>query len=154
MTLPDHIQQTVKSELERYETKRSAIIPSLFAVQKEYGWVNDETIDALSLLMDLPEAWIREVRDFYTMFNRKPVGKKHVQVCCNVSCAMNGGRELAEHLSKTFAVAEGAVSEDGQVTITRVECLGSCDTAPMMQVNDEYYENLTHESAVETIKGL
>src|SRR5271156_885233 len=97
-------QEIVKKELTRYETKHSAIIPALYQVQKEKGWVPDEAVTYLSQLMNLPEAHINEVRCFYTMFNQKPVGKWHVQVCTNISCAMNGGRELARHLCQHFGV--------------------------------------------------
>ena len=122
----------VKKELTRYETKRSAIIPCLYKVQEENdGWVSPESVEYLSKLMDLPSAWVNEVLKFYTMFNQKPVGKLHVQVCCNISCAMNGGRELANHLNKTFNIKDGEISADGNVTISRAECLGSCGTAPV-----------------------
>jgi NADH-quinone oxidoreductase subunit E len=104
--------------------------------------------------MDMPEAHINEALSFYTMFNKTPVGKLHVQVCANVSCAMNGGRELAEHICRAFKVQEGEMSKDGKMTVCRVECLGSCDTAPMMQINDRYYENLTKDKAVEIIQKL
>lgn len=144
----------VKKELTRYEDKKSAIIPSLYRVQKENGWVSPESVKYLSHIMDLPEGWIEEVLTFYTMFNKQPVGKLHVQVCANVSCAMNGGRELLSHLCKTFSTEEGTVSGDGRYTFTRVECLGACDKAPMMQVNDNYYENLTQDSAVKLLKEM
>ena len=146
----------VKKELTRYEDRKSAIIPSLYRVQEENGgWVSPECVKYLSQLMDLPEAWIEEVLTFYTMFNKQPVGKLNVQVCTNVSCAMNGGRELLSHLCKTFNTEEGAVSADGRYSFIRVECLGACDKAPMMQVNvEDYHENLTHEKAVEILKGM
>jgi NADH-quinone oxidoreductase subunit E len=145
----------VKKELSRYEDRRSAIIPALYRVQKENGgWVSAECVTYLSKAMDLPESYIEEVLTFYTMFNRKPVGKFHVQVCCNISCAMNGGRELMNSLCSTFKTEPGAVSSDGRYTFSAVECLGSCGTAPMMQVNDDYYENLTEQSAVEILRGL
>ena len=148
-------QEFVKKELQRYEDPYSAIIPSLYRVQKEHGgWVPDEAIGHLSQLMDLPEADIYEVFKFYTMFNQKPVGKLHVQVCTNISCSMNGGRELADHICKAYNTKIGEVSPDGKVTVSRVECLGSCDTAPMLQVNDRYLENLTPESAVEQLRKL
>jgi NADH-quinone oxidoreductase subunit E len=145
----------VKKELERYEAKESAIIPCLYRAQQENGgWVSDECIEHLSQLMGIPFARIHEVCTFYTMFNRKPVGKFHVQVCVNVSCAMNGGRELMSHLCHHFHTAPGEVSKDGRYTFTGVECLGSCGTAPMMQVNDRYFENLTNDSAVRTLESL
>jgi NADH-quinone oxidoreductase subunit E len=144
----------VKKELTRYETAYSAIIPSLFKVQKEKGWVPPEAVPALAKIMNIPEAHINEVLYFYTMFNKTPVGKYHVQVCTNISCAMNGGRELAQALCKHYNVEEGQMSSDGKVTISRVECLGSCGTAPMMQVNDTYVESLTVDSAIRKLKDM
>lgn len=147
-------QEFVKAELNRYETKHSAIIPSLFQVQKEKGWVAPEAVHYLSDLMGLPSSHINEVLYFYTMFNKEPVGKLHVQVCTNISCSMNGGRELAEKLCKHFGTVNGEKSADGKVTVTRVECLGSCDTAPMMQVNDRYIENLDFDKALKALKDM
>jgi NADH-quinone oxidoreductase subunit E len=148
-------EKFVKSELKRYEDPHSAIIPALYRVQKENGgWVSPECVAYLAKLMDLPDSHIEEVLTFYTMFNKKPVGKYHVQVCTNISCAMNGGRELLDHLCQEFRTDEGAISTDKRFTFTRVECLGSCGTAPMMQVNDDYHENLTHDSATQLLKGL
>lgn len=145
----------VKKEMARYETKRSAIIPSLFRVQKENGgWVSPECISYLAQLMELPEAWINEVFNFYTMFNKVPVGKLHVQVCNNISCCMNGSRELTQKLCEEFDIEMDEVSADKMISISSVECLGSCGTAPMMQVNEDYYENLTPESAIQKLKEL
>jgi NADH-quinone oxidoreductase subunit E len=147
--------QSVKKELSRYETKESAIIPSLFIAQKENkGWVSQDVISHLSQVMEIPESKINEVFKFYTMFNQKPVGKYHVQVCATISCALNGARELSNHLCHELKVKMNEVTEDGRFTVSRVECLGSCGTAPMMQVNDRYYENLTNESAMNILRGL
>jgi NADH-quinone oxidoreductase subunit E len=104
--------------------------------------------------MDLPESKINEVFSFYSMFNKKPIGRYHVQVCGTLSCHINGARELIDYLCKEFGVKLDEVSADGKITISRVECLGSCGTAPMMQINDKYYENLTPESAMQIIRGL
>ncbi len=148
-------KEFVKKELARYETKESAIIPSLYQVQKENGgWVSEEAIAHLSGLMDIPEARINEVFHFYTMFNKKPVGKYHVQVCCNVACAMAGTREMTDMFLDEHKVKEGEMTEDGRFTFTRVECLGACDKAPMMQINDDYHEDLSPESARRLLEGL
>ena len=146
----------VKKEVARYEDRKSAIIPSLFRVQQENGgWVSPECVKYLAGVMDIPEIWIEEVLSFYTMFNKRPVGQFHVQVCCNVSCAMNGGRELLQHLCSTFKVDRETVTPDGRYSFTQAECLGACDKAPMLQVNaDPYLEGLTNESAVAMLKGL
>lgn len=145
----------VKKELARYETKESAIIPSLFVAQKENkGWINEEVIHHLSKVMDIPESKINEVFKFYTMFNQKPVGKYHVQVCGTLSCHINGAPEVMGHLCRELKVGLDEVTEDGRFSVSRVECLGSCGTAPMMQVNDDYHENLTPESAMNLLRGL
>jgi len=148
-------QAFVKTELKRYETKESAIIPSLYRVQKENGgWVNQEAIEYLSSFMEIPSARINEVFQFYTMFNKEPVGKYHVQVCCNVACAMAGGRELVEEFCRENGVETGEITKDKRFTFSRVECLGACDKAPMMQINDDYHEGLTTESAKKILQGL
>lgn len=145
----------VKKELTRYEAKESAIIPSLYIAQKEnQGWVSNDVIKHLSQVMEIPESRINEVFKFYTMFNQKQVGKYHVQVCTNISCALVGSRELAHHLCKELNVKYDEITADGRFTVSKVECLGSCGTAPMMQVNDRYYENLTPESAMNTLRTM
>ncbi len=147
--------EKIKTELTRYEVKESAIIPALYIAQKENnGWVSDAVIHSLSKVMGLAESRITEVFKFYTMFNQKPVGKYHVQVCTNISCALNGGREMGRHICKELGVDYGQVTEDGKFTVDHVECLGSCGTAPMMQINEDYHENLTPESAMTVLRGL
>ncbi|MGE5086091.1 MAG: complex I 24 kDa subunit family protein [Bacillota bacterium] len=145
----------VKKELARYEAKESAIIPSLYIAQKENnGFITPDIIRHLSQVMDIPEARINEVFKFYTMFNQKPVGKYHIQVCTNISCALEGGREMASHICKELGVKYDEVTSDGRFTVSKVECLGSCGTAPMMQVNDTYHEKLTPESAMNLLRGM
>ena len=151
--LSKETKEFVKKELGRYEDRYSAIIPCLYKAQEENGWISAEVIDSLAKEMDLPHSRIWEVAKFYTMFNKEPVGKYHIQVCCNISCSMAGGRELTQMICKKLGVKEGEISENGKFTVSRVECLGSCDTAPMMQVNDEYYENLTEEKVEKLLKS-
>lgn len=155
--LSDEGLKYVKSELTRYETKQSAIIRCLYRGQDENGgWVSPEVIQALSKAMDIPPAQIEEVASFYTMFNLKPVGKFHVQVCCTLSCAMAGARELTDAMMKEAGCAKlGDTSKDGMFTFSKVECLGSCDTAPMLQINrDPYIESLNTESALKLVRDL
>lgn len=144
----------IQKELKRFESRRSAVLPSLYIVQKDRGWVSEDLVEALSKEMEIPSSDILEVRNFYTMFNQKPVGKLHVQVCTNISCSMNGGRELTRHICEKYNVGLGEVSPCGKVSVDQVECLGACDKAPMMQVNDQYHEDLTKETAVEILAKL
>ncbi len=147
----------VKKELSRYENKQSAIIRCLYKAQDENGgWLSPDAIEQVSKVMDIPIAQIEEVATFYTMFNMKPQGKYHIQVCCTLSCAMAGAREMTDLMMKECGVKNtGEVSRDGKFSFSKVECLGSCDTAPMLQINrDPYIENLNHEKALKLMKEL
>lgn len=143
----------VNKEMTRYETKLSCLIPCLYQIQKEKGWISSEAVSWLSQHTSIPEASVYEVLTFYTMFNQKPVGKIHVQVCCNVSCCLEGSRELVQTLCETFKVKEGEISADGNWTFSKVECLGACDEAPVMQVNDQHVGKLKGDRAIEVLKS-
>lgn len=155
--LSDEGLKYVKSELTRYEQKQSAIIRCLYRAQDENGgWISPEVVQHLSDVMEIPAAQIEEVSTFYTMFNKKPVGKYHIQVCCTLTCGMMGGRELTDTMMKEAGCAElGETSKDGLFTFSKVECLGSCDTAPMLQINREpYTENLNEAKGIQLVKDL
>jgi NADH-quinone oxidoreductase subunit E len=148
LKLPDESRAFIQKELKRYEDRHSALIPCLFEVQKVFGYVSREAIDLLAQETDIPPSRIAEVADFYTMFNKVPVGKYHIQVCTNISCAMVGARETAEYFREK-------VGQDSKFTVTNVECLGACGMAPMAQINDDYHENLTNskiDKLLETLK--
>ncbi|MDA8180188.1 MAG: NADH-quinone oxidoreductase subunit NuoE [Deltaproteobacteria bacterium] len=132
--------------LTRYPDRKAAILPALHLAQKEFGYVSDEAIVYLAGLVGASPAEIEGVASFYTMYDRKPVGKYHVQICRNISCSLLGAEHLIEHVSRKLGVRPGETTPDGKFTLEKVECLGSCGTAPVMQVNDEYHENLTVES--------
>lgn len=148
-------KQKVLNELKRYESKQSAVLPALYIGQKENnGFINAEVIKELSKVMDIPEAQINEVFTFYSMYNKDKVGKYHVQVCRTLSCMLNGAEELTAHLCTELNVRLNEVTTDGRFTISEVECLGSCGTAPMMQIGNKYHENLTPESAMNLLRGM
>ena len=126
----------------KYPRRDAALIPLLEEVQKEKGFVPEEAMDALAALLELPYARVKSVVTFYTMFNRAPVGKYHLQVCRNISCHMAGAPDLLARLRARLGIAEGETTKDGLFTLSAVECLGACGAAPVMQVNDEYFERL------------
>ena len=132
--------------LTRYPDRKAVILPALHLAQKEFGYVSDEAIVYIAGLVGASPAEIEGVASFYTMYDRKPVGKYHVQICRNISCSLLGAEHLIEHVAGKLGVKPGATTPDGKFTLSQVECLGSCGTAPVMQVNDEYHENLTVES--------
>jgi NADH-quinone oxidoreductase subunit E len=140
--------------LSRYPDKEAVILPALHLAQKEQGYVSDEAIAHIASLLGTSPARIEGVATFYTMYNRKPVGKYHVQICRNISCSLLGAEHLIGHVEKKLGVKPGGTTPDGKFTLTKVECLGSCGTAPVMQVNDDYHENLTVERIDSILDGL
>jgi len=140
--------------LEKYPTKEAALLPTLHLAQKEFGYLSIEGMDYVAKLLNLPPARVYGVASFYTMFNRKPVGKYHIQVCTNLSCSLMGAEEMVKYLEKKLNIKMGQTRADGKFTLSSVECLGSCGTAPMMQVNDLFYENLTFEGIDQILTQL
>ena len=134
----------------RYEDKQAVLLPVLWMVQDKFGWISEESMKEVAELLQLPAKHVYGVVTFYTMFNKAPRGKYHLQVCTNVSCMLRGGYELFRYMSEKLGVKNGETTVDGMFTLEEVECLGSCGTAPMMQVNNrEYYENLSKEKVDE-----
>ena len=136
----------VERLLTRYPDRKAVILPALHLAQKEFGYVSDEAIVYIAGLVGTSPAEIEGVASFYTMYNRQPVGKYHVQICRNISCSLLGAEHLIEHVAGKLGVKPGGTTPDGKFTLSLAECLGSCGTAPVMQVNDDYYENLTEAS--------
>jgi NADH-quinone oxidoreductase subunit E len=129
----------------RYPTTKAMTLPVLWIAQEQFGWISPETMRYVAELLNLPVHHIYGVITFYTMFNTKPVGKHHLQVCTNVSCQLRGADRISRHLCNRLGVRVGETTSEKKFTITEVECLGSCGTAPMMRVNDDYHENLTED---------
>ena len=156
MSLAFSKETRVKYErlLPRYPNREAAILPTLYLAQREFGHLSDEAILYVADLLGFTPARIEGVATFYTMYNQKPVGKYHLQVCRNLSCSLMGAEHLIEHVSEKLGVQPGETTDDGRFTLSTVECLGSCGTAPVMQVNDDYYENLSEESIDAILDGL
>jgi len=138
----------------RYPRKQSALLPALFVAQADHGYVTHGAILDIAKTMDMNPTEVEGVATFYTMFAKKPVGEYVLQVCTTLSCALCGGVELLHHLEEKLGVKAGQTTPDGKFTLIPVECLASCGTAPMMQVNDLYVERLTPESADALIDEL
>lgn len=129
----------------RYPKPMAALLPVLWIAQEQFGWISEEVMHYVAGLLDLPYNHVLGVVTFYTMYNQHPVGKYHIQVCANVSCMLRGSDNLIEHLEHRLGVKVGETTPDRLFTLSEVECLGSCGTAPMMQVNNDYYEDLSRE---------
>jgi NADH-quinone oxidoreductase E subunit len=148
------IEKEFQQLLLKYPSKKSALIPALYIVQREMGYVKPDGIEYVAKLLGMSPAQILEVASFYTMLFLKPVGKNVLWVCHNLSCNLCGAEDVILHLEKSLGVRAGETTADGLFTLLRQECLASCDTAPVMQVNDDYEENLTLKRVDEIIDKL
>ncbi len=127
------------------ERSRSALIPLLFVIQRERGWVDNPGVNFLAKFLNLEVTDVWETATFYSMFNMRPVGRHHIQICKTLSCKIMGEPEITDHICSKLGIHPGETTEDGKYTVTMVECLGSCGTAPMMQIGFDYHEDLTVE---------
>jgi NADH-quinone oxidoreductase E subunit len=126
----------------------SAVMPLLDLAQRQGGgWLTQAAMDYVAGYLKMPPIRVYEVASFYTMFNLKPVGRHHVQVCTNLPCWLRGSDVVAETCRRTLGIGFGETTADGQFTLSEVECLGACVNAPMMQIGDDYYEDLDSDTA-------
>lgn len=154
MMLNEESVKIIKEKAAKYPSKKSAILPALTVAYKQLGYVDDELYIELSKVIDVPALEIAEAATFYTMFPKKPTGKYLLQVCHNISCALLGADSLIKYLEDKLNISKGETTEDGLFTLISVECLGSCATAPMMQINQDYYEKLTREKVDKILDEL
>ncbi len=125
-----------------YPRKRSALIPMLLLAQKEHGYVKPETIDYVGKYLDLNPSEVDSIMSFYTLLRRHPAGKYHITICTNLSCMLRGSDDIEACVKRKLGVNLGETTPDGLFSAMEFECLGSCTTAPVMQINGEFYENL------------
>ena len=150
-------QETLKQfdeVVSRYPEQKSAVLPVLYMAQKEFGHLSQEAIEYVAKLMDIPAVRLYGIVTFYTMFNMKPVGRHHLQVCRTLPCALLGSERIINYLKKKLGINLGETTPDGKFTLSEVECLASCDTAPVMQINDDYCENLSEEKIDKVFENL
>ena len=147
----------MQSHLDKYppERKRSALIPILLLViQRERGWVDNAGVNFLARFLDLEVTDIWETATFYSMFNMHLVGRHHIQICKTLSCKIMGEPQITDHICSRLGIHPGETTDDGKFTVSLVECLGSCGTAPMMQIGFDYHEDLTVEKTDKILDSL
>jgi len=140
--------------LTRYPNRQAACIPLLHLCQDQNGWISDELCEYVADRLELSSAHVKGVATFYHLFNREPVGKHQVWVCRTLSCALAGSESVLAHCQKRLGVHPGETTRDGKVTLRTAECLASCGTGPMMQIDREYHENLTIEKVDQLLDRL
>ncbi len=153
---PPAVVEEMRSHLTKYpaERKRSALIPLLFVIQRERGWIDNPGVNFLANFLELEVTDVWETATFYSMFNLRPVGRHHIQICKTLSCKIMGEPEITEHVCHKLGIHAGETTADGKFTVSLVECLGSCGTAPMMQIGFDYHEDLTVEKVDKILDSL
>jgi len=137
-----------------YPQKRSALIPMLLLAQKEHGYVKAETIEYVGKYLDLNPSEVDSIMSFYTLLRRQPVGKYHILICTNLACLLQGSDDIVACIKRKLGVGLGEVTKDGLFSAIEFECLGSCTTAPCVQVNGEFHENLDVEKTEKLLDEL
>ncbi len=138
----------------RYPNKRAAMLPVLHLAQQEFEWLSNDVMAYVGELLELPFSDVYDTATFYSMYKFKPMGKYHLQVCHTLSCALNGAAEVCKHIKDKYGIENGEVTQDGKFSMVKVECLGSCGTAPVVQINDDYYESLSIEEFDKVLETL
>jgi NADH-quinone oxidoreductase subunit E/NADH dehydrogenase (ubiquinone) flavoprotein 2 len=150
---PENLER-INKEIAKYPLKQPAVMAALYIGQEQYGYISQEVIKEVANILDMHPHDVLGVVTFYTMYHQKPMGKHHIQVCTNVSCMLRGGYEIWNQVKEKLGIGNMEVTGDGKFSLEEVECMGSCGTAPMLAVNEDYYENLSKEKVEELINSL
>lgn len=146
--------EQMKEKVALYPRRKSAILPALTIAYRQVGHLNDDIYREIAKAIQVPWVEVAEAATFYTLFAKQPRGKYLIQVCHNISCALLGADGLVNYLEEKLGIKKGETTKDHLFTLVSVECLGSCATAPMMQINEEFYENLTRERVDQILADL
>lgn len=154
MPFPRELRTRIQDLTDDHETRLSALIPVLREVQKEFGWLSEESMAEVAEILEIPPSSVQNVASFYTMFFTEPSGKHVMWLCRTLSCALRGAEHLEHHLCEKLGVRTGETTADGKITLMEAECLASCGTAPAMLVDDTLYENLTSSKVDEIVEKM
>jgi NADH-quinone oxidoreductase subunit E len=146
--------ERINKEIQKYPLKKPAVMASLYIGQEQNGYISNEVITEVAALLEMTSEEVLGVVTFYTMYYQKPMGKNHIQVCTNVSCMLRGGYEIWNQIKENLGLDNMGVSADQKFSLEEVECMGSCGTAPMLAINEDYYENLTKEKVEKILESL
>jgi NADH-quinone oxidoreductase subunit E len=153
MLSEEHLKK-IEELKKRYQHPQSVVLDALWMWQDEHGWISDEGMTCVADVLGIPYHHVYGVVTFYSMFNRTPVGRHKIEVCTNVSCMLRNSERILKHIEKRLDIKVGETTADNRFTLVEAECLGSCGTAPMMQIGNEYYENLDEARVDKILDGL
>ncbi len=151
----EEAKTTLDKIVAKYPTKKAALLPALWLAQEQYGgWLPAEAMAEVAGYLDMSAAEVEGVATFYTMYNKAPIGKFHIEVCHNIACMVVGADDLIDHIAHKLGVSKGETTPDKKFTISGAECLGACANAPCFMIGDKYYENMTPEKTDKVIDEL
>ncbi len=153
-TFDDFMESEIKRILKRYPDHGAALLPVLWLCQERWGWISAGIMRAVGQRLDLSPAFVEGVASFYTMYLLRPPGKYLLQVCTTLSCQLCGTSGIVDHLKEKLGIDFGETTKDGRFTLVDVQCLGACGEAPVVQINNDYYTNLTEKCLDEILDGL
>lgn len=154
MILNEATIKEITTRMERYPSRRSAILPALTAAYKQIGHLYPAVYKEISRVIKVPYVEVAEAASFYTMFPKQDVGRYLIQVCHNISCSLRGADNMIEYIEKKLEIRLGETTPDKMFTLISVECLGGCSAAPVIQIDDTYYEDLTREKVDRILADL
>lgn len=158
MEIPTETKNLIEKRIgeirQHYPDAQAACLPALHVAQEHLNYVTDDVLDLVAETLTLPGAFVQGVATFYTMYNKRQVGKYHLQLCTNVSCMLEGAEELLLGLEKHLGIKAGETTSDGTFTLDEVECLAACGTGPVLQINDRYHEAMDLDKAIQLLDEL
>lgn len=146
--------ERIEQETKKYPVRKPAVMAALYIAQEQNGFISFEVIKEVAQVLGMTSEEVLGVVTFYTMYHQKSMGKYHIQVCTNVSCMLRGGYEIWNQVKDKFGIDHMEVTTDHKFSLEEVECMGSCGTAPMIAINEDYYENLSKEKVEEILESL
>ncbi len=144
----------IEEAVKKYPVKKAAVMPVLYIAQEQNGWISQEVIKEVASVLEMHAEDVLGVVTFYTMYHKKPAGKYHLQVCTNVSCMLRGANKIYDHVKDKLKISNGEVTDDNLFSLEEVECMGSCGTAPMIAVNEDFFENLDIQKVDQILESL
>ncbi|RPI75896.1 MAG: NAD(P)H-dependent oxidoreductase subunit E [Ignavibacteriales bacterium] len=150
----DENLKRIENEINKYPVKQPAVMAALWIAQEQNGWISGEVMQEVARILDITSEEVLGIVTFYTMYHQKPMGKYHIQVCTNVSCMLRGGYDIYNQVKEKLNLENLQVSDDKVFSLEEVECMGSCGTAPMIAVNEDYFENLNKEKVEQILNSF
>lgn len=144
----------IEESRKKYPTALAAVMDVLWIAQEQNGYIGTEVMEEIANVLGIDKVLVLSAATFYTMYHKKQMGKHHIQVCTNVSCMLRGGYEIWNSIKEKYGIDNLGITEDGLVSIEEVECMGACGYAPMIAINEDYYEHLTKDKVEEILDTL